>query len=528
VALPWVARLPWDTNRVTVLVFLPALWSGREAIARSLGELRRAGAAFGGAAALFALATLVAVVLSRHAPVSLVMAAAWCLIALVAVLARQLVREAPEATTTALLGALALSGAVASAMHAWRWKLGAEPHTAFYVFTRLMGLHALSSAFAGAVLVWRTRAAPLPRRLGWLLVAIVAWAGLLWTGSRSPLLGLAVAFAVCALAVRGRERWRLGATLGVLGVAGAAVSWCFWTPAVAIGWWQIAERSAPSLGAKALTSHRTDFWARAFEHVRAAPWFGHGPDAYGFLTPALEGAQPHNVVLQLLLDVGAVGTLAAGALLAIVLGRAVRGARTAAAWAPKIWLALALGTAVAGLFDGYFFYPLALLPAAVALGAAAASLGAVAENAAASPPAPRKAWLVPAAGATAVLALHGWLFQNVVHRAPPATPEALVARVWRVFPSVTYNIDFWIDAWAERFPEAALAASRLATQHSQGPDFFRVKTALLLARRGEHRAAAAELERAREEALPEQQPAIERLLGQARAAAARTAAAPPP
>ena len=248
---------------------------------------------------------------------------------------------------------------------------------------------------------------------------------------------------------------------------------------------------------------------------------------------ALEGAQPHNFVLQLLLDVGAVGTLGAVALGVVVLWGAARARRQAAAphagsVTGQIWLPLTLGTAVAGLFDGYFFYPLALIPAAVGFGAAAAAIGGTEEKKPAAPALRRDTlWLAPALGATAVLAFHCWLFQNVVHRAPPATPDALVARAWRMFPSVTYNLDFWIDAWEERFPDAALAASRLAARQAQGPDFFRVKTALLLARRGDHRAAAAELERARDEALPEQRPAIERLLRQARAAsAAMTAPAP--
>lgn len=518
-ALPWAYRIEWDTNRVAALIFLPALVSGRALLWRSAAEFFGASRWLGAAALAFAGATALAIAGSTHVPASVVMTASWALGALVALLARQCVREAPAATAW-LAGAMALSGAAATALHWYRWRAGGDIQTAFYVYHRLMGLHALSSAFAAVAMVFHTRTAPLAQRLAWVAVGIVAWGGLLWTGSRSPLLGLAAGLAVWLLRMRAGRARLLGA-ITVLAAGGLVVSYAFFSPARGIGWWHVWERSVPTQDAKTLTSNRSDFWRGAVEHIKESPWLGHGPDAYGFLTPPLEGAQPHNVTLQVLLDVGLVGALALAMLAALILRHAWRAAPERGAAAP-VWLGLAIACFVSGQLDGYFFYPLALIPSLVALGACAAAVSRPAAGSAAETRAGRLTGGLLAAtalAATLVLTFHCWLFQQVVHTPVPASPQALAVRAWRHFPSATYNVDFWIDAWEKKFPDEALAVSRIASANAQAPAFFRVKTALLLARRGEHRAALAELERAHAEAAPPQRPAIEQLLAGARAAA---------
>lgn len=512
VGLPWSYRVEWDSNRVAVLTFVPALVAGWRLVGRSANEFLRASPVIAGAALIFGASILVATAQTNHLAASIVAAAGWTLTALVALLVRQQIRENARATLR-LAGALALSGALATALHWLRWRSGEHIQTAFYVYYRLMGLHALGSAFAAVVMVYHTRTAPLASRLIWVVVGIVAWGGLLWTGSRSPLIGLGVGLALWWILFRGAGRARLAGCVALLALSGLAVSYAFYSPDRGIGWWHVWERSVPTQDAKTLTSNRSDFWAGAADHVAASPWFGYGPDAYGFLTPPLEGAQPHNVVLQVLLDVGAVGALALLGLVIVVLWRAAQ-TPPAGEGVPREWLGLAVASLVSGQLDGYFFYPLALLPSVVAFGACAAAV--------ARPAVEDRGAFALAAGAslaTAVLAFHVWLFQQVVHRPAPATPDALVARAWRIFPSATYNVDFWIDAWEKPFPAEALAISRLASRNAQAPDFFRVKTALILARRGEHRAAIAELERAHAEAGPAHRPVIEKLLASARAAA---------
>ena len=520
-ASPWLYRIEWDTTHVFALALVPALVAGRALIARGMAEIFATGWHVVLPLGVFAFAVVAGTARSSHAPASLVMASSWLLIALSGVLARQIAVEDPVGARR-LLMAIAAGGALGTIAHWVCWRAGGNLEHAFYVHHRLMGLHALSSALASLALVLQTWEGRRAVHRAWLGIGIVAWGGLLWTGSRSPLVGIAVGLAVWVLATRRPERPRLLLGAAVLGGGGLLLSLCFWSPAPGIGWWHIWARTAQTTSATALTSNRSSFWADALQHVPSAPWFGHGPDAYGFLRPPLEGAQPHNLVLQLLLDVGVIGAVAAGSLIIIIMARNWSSRHSAAGY-PVSWLALAAGSLASAQLDGYFFYPLALLPGVVALGACSAAVRPVA------PPAQpggwrhvlAHGWLPCAAAATVVLGFHCWLFQRVVHGTPPASPQAAVVRAWRAFPSVTYNVDFWIDAWADKFPDDALAVSRRAAQHAQSPAFFRAKTAGLLVRRGQYQEAASELELARAEAPPNERAAIDALLRSARAKAAR-------
>jgi O-antigen ligase len=378
-----------------------------------------------------------------------------------------------------------------------------------------MGLHALAGGLAAVALLRDPdpRAARL-RTIAW-VVGIVTWASFLWAGSRSTLIGLAAALAMWFWRSDRAGRRRLLIVAGGLLAGGLVLSAVNWSDKSYLGWWHWWARTADAAGAvdaSALTSHRSDFWRGAMAHLGDAPWFGLGPDAYGYLTPRLEGAQPHNLLLQLLLDVGIVGTLA----VAWIVVRTLRaGLRSPAA---LDWFAATVGFLVAAQVDGYFFYPLAAFPALIALGACGAPAADVAAAARARPAA--RAWRPLALAAAIVLLLHIWLFRVIVHGAPPASPDALVARVWRHFPSVTYNVDAWADAWAGRYPDAALATSRRAVPHSQSPDFFRVQIARLLLARGDHVGAVRELELAAAEATPQERPAIESILARVRGAPA--------
>lgn len=508
--LPGVYRIPWDTNRVAPLILLaPALLFGRPLLDRACNRLL----AGGWRTWLPMLALISAVTIgtarSPHWAGSLVVAASWLLLALGALLTREILTQRPPLAWK-LLGAMAASSAGATLLHWLFWRMGASPVSAFYVHHRLMGLHALAGALAAVALLRDPdpRAARL-RGIAW-VIGIITWASFLWAGSRSTVLGLAAALAVWFWRSDRAGRRRLPIVAGGLLLGGLALSLVNWSDKSYLGWWHWWSRAAEAgvaVDASALSSHRSDFWRGAIAHLGDAPWFGLGPDAYGYLTPRLEGAQPHNLLLQLLLDVGIVGTLAAGGSVARVL-RA--GARSPAA---LDWLAAALGFVVAAQVDGYFFYPLAAFPALLALGACAAP---AIENVSDAPSRAARAWRPVALAAASVLLLHIWLFRVIVHGAPPATPHAFAARVWRHFPSVTYNIDAWADAWAERYPDAALATSRLAVPHSQSPDFFRVQIARLLLARGDRAGAIRELELAAAEAMPDERPAIESILARTR------------
>jgi O-antigen ligase len=521
VALPWLYRISWDTPRVAIVLPLgPAVWLGRSLITRRIERLVATGSRISLVAVVLIAAVLFSIVGSPHWAASLTTAATWCLLALTATLVAELVEERGGASHM-LLGALVVSVATATVAHWLRWKTGHSEYTAFYDHPRLMGLHGLAGAFAAIAMVSETWRRDGKQRWFWLGAGTLAWAGLLWSGSRSPLVGIAAGLAVWTLKLRGRERRRLVLTTGALCLAGMLLSRLFWTPASGLGWWNVAHRTALTQSTVQLTSNRSSFWSDAATHIPASPWIGYGPDAYSFLTPQLEGAQPHNLELQLLLDVGAPGAIAALSLIGWCLWRGWKGKEVAGA-ACAAWLAIAIGSVTAAHLDGYFYYPLASIAAWLALGACAAGESTMQPTLLSASPRTNGAWIwaPPAWLAGGILVLNCWLFNRVAHGAPPARPDALLARVWQAFPSVTYNIDLWIDAWARRYPDDALALSRFARRHSQSPDLFRVKTAELLMQRGDSQGALAELELARFEARPEQRPAIDVLLQRARRATA--------
>jgi len=126
-------------------------------------------------------------------------------------------------------------------------------------------------------------------------------------------------------------------------------------------------------------SGRLQVWGGTLQAIAASPLFGAGPDGYW-----LSGCcgrtllQPHNVVLQLLLDIGLVGC----SILLLLIGCAVRRlgptrARVERVLASptRVVLAGLLGSYLAyGLIDGLFYHPLPLMHFALFSGLMAASL----------------------------------------------------------------------------------------------------------------------------------------------------------
>jgi hypothetical protein len=436
-------------------------------------------------AAGVALLALVAVARSTHAAASMVALAAWTLCAGTALLAGQLVREDRRNART-LLGALAAGAIAATLLHWARWRLGAPPESAFYLHHRLMGLHLLGGALAATTL-----AATGPgRSLVWIALGCVPWAGLLWTGGRSPLVGLACGLSWWWWRAGPETRRRLARSAVLQVAAGLALSALLAADRPHLGWLRVLQPPASGT-AQEFTSNRSDFWQGALRHVADAPWLGFGPDAYRFLEPKLEGAQPHNVLLQAVLDAGAPAALGLAVLALLALRRGAR--HLGADDGSSGWHALAVASLVAGQLDGYFYHLLGLLPAAWALGIC---VGARPPPAGSTPPRPAGTAALGLAGAAALtLLLHTWLSYRVA-LAPPPAPDSVVARTWRAFPSMTQHLDRWITAWERPAPAAALELARFARERTPFGDYFHVQIAGLLLRAGDRAGAARELDAA--------------------------------
>ena len=175
---------------------------------------------------------------------------------------------------------------------------GAVP---LYAHHRHLGLPALAGAVASLALIPHKDIYRVGR-IFWLVVGIITWGGMLWSGGRTPMFALALAVAVWAWLSPAPVRGRLCGRAAVLLVAGLALSAVFWTPNRELGWWHAIGRTASAAGTGSvsqLSSTRSNFWQDVVQRAKDAPWLGHGPDSYRFLTTKLDGQHTHNFVMQI-------------------------------------------------------------------------------------------------------------------------------------------------------------------------------------------------------------------------------------
>lgn len=502
-ALPFVQTLEWDFERCAPLILVvPALWSGRRVLARAWARYERA-PRWLRLVETFLCITLVLSFALHPRSAAGVTVMAWALLATGAVLAGQIAAEEPRLAHRWLV-ALAASVSLGTVVHWTRWKLGVDPMGAFYPHVRLMGLHALGGALAATVLV--VFAASTTWRALWFVVGAIAWGGLLWSGSRTPVIGAIAGLGVLLLSADRSERKRFALASVLLPGAGLALSLALRLPQEHLGVAGALQRSLEAGSLQAFTSNRSVFWAQAWQRFLESPWLGHGPDAYRFFEPKLEGAQPHNALLQWLLDFGLFGALATAVLVAFALRRGWRGATYSSAHLG--WAIIAVASLVAAQLDGFFYHQMAFATTALALG-----ICALASPAPLAPaPTPRPAWgrVIATTLPIAALAFHAWLF-HAVAIAPPPAPDSLVARAWRATPTTTFALERWIEAWSRPHPDAAVELARIAVRQSPNGDFFHVQLAGLLWQRGDREGARRELATALAIASPRMRPVIQQL-----------------
>lgn len=512
--MPFLLVLPLDFDRCGALVLLlPTLWTGRRELASALTCLGRGPGWLILLTGLAAVGAVVSLVFARQFVPALVTSASWILLAATGLIAGQCVRN--DATAGRHLLAGLVLGTAGGALVTWVWWLlvGRGFPVPLYPHPRILGLHALSGAIASLALVIH----PDTRRSGrtlWFIAGVLTWGGLLWSGGRAPLIGLAVALGCWLFFSPSAQRPKLLGGGALLLGAGMALSAVFWTSNRELGWWHALSRtaSAASTGdVSQLSSTRSEFWLATVQRAEKSPWFGYGPDSYRFLTPKLDGEQPHNVVLQAWLDLGVVGALPLLGLLggALVLGW--KRARSPGDTAPLAWLAVLTASVVAGLLDGVFYHLLALLPAMLAFGVA---LGLVTANSAAVPTEKSASapWLL-LGPAIAVILLHMAVF-HVLDVGPPPAPDGWTAKMIRKFPSSTLGLPRWLDAWQQTHPAEALEWARWAQEHSPNPVSFHLYATRLLLLQGDRAGAERELQAALAKAHWLMRPSLETMLRQ--------------
>lgn len=216
---------------------------------------------------------------------------------------------------------------------------------------------------------------------GW-AVFLVSSAMLAWSGSRGSFMAALFGVALLGLVFSWRAYARLWGILLATLVMAFFLAALFPVADGSMGWLSALQRTRDVAGAEALGSGRWAMWKETAGFIAQRPWFGWGGDAFRVLMGWRKEIQPHNSLLQVLLEWGVVGAvsllLLLGHLLSVALHRfwvvrvAARGSATLVSFG--LGLALALSLLALSLVDGVFYHgtPMAFLAAAIGMMAARA------------------------------------------------------------------------------------------------------------------------------------------------------------
>lgn len=488
IALPLAMALPVQIDQSLQLLILPAWWLiGRSAQTRTTYCRRDRWLL-----PAFAATTILSIACSDHPARAAVASAAlwWALAA--AVTARGLTAH----RTAGIIVLAGMAGGAAVGVIADRIGLAAgATQIPLYTHARIFGLHMFAGSIAAiGWIMLQSRSDNRYARIAAWLVAWIVWTGLAWSGSRAPVLGLACALTAWFCVAGGAERRRLTICAGLLGAAGMTTSWLL-GPNLGDGWWSaLARTSTAGADLSALSSTRSDFWQVVWQAIGHAPWVGHGGDHYLFMRPRQVGNQPHNFILQWLLEYGFVGAIPLFGLLANRLWEGLRGslrARKETAVVRVAWAGL-VGATVCALFDGVFYHVIVALPVAVLAGLSFVPEPKNTATSAAQPPSRRllAGWLAAGIGA---LLLHNAL-SLALTKTTPSSPATMTARALRLFPSETFGLWNWLNAWQGEAPEASLEWAEWAQRHSTSPAWFHLYAAQCHWRQGRPDLALAEVD----------------------------------
>jgi hypothetical protein len=509
--LPFATNLPIDYDRFAVLLFVPALWLGRQLIftqtATALSRSERV------ALAIFGSAAVSSTLLSDRPVPALVMTASWILLSALALLCRRLSQH-DHLLRIVIIGIC--GGTVLGCLAVWAaWKEGTGIHQfPHYGHGRLFGLHMMISSMAAFAWTSSLRAGTLERIIS-LICGVVCCAGMLWSGGRAPLIGAAAGTIVWLLVSAKGTRKSLVINFSIIGFGGLALSLLFYSSEPWLGWWNAFGRSANASSISELSSTRVDFWAATWHEFLRAPWLGSGPDAYRYLQPKLDGNQPHNWILQLLLDCGLIGAGSASFLIFRTIYRSFFASPTPAR---NSSLNLRQGVTItliacitAGLLDGVFYHAVLLIPTALLLGMAGASQPTAQSSTRNTRPL-NTSLKVALSGAILVLVIHNYLVFALLRLPVPTNPANASAQILRHFPSTTIGLERWLNTWRESKPDQTLEWTIWAQDHTDNPEIFHVYAAILLVEYGQRDAAILQLEAAKLKAHVRSRPRVDRLL----------------
>lgn len=213
--------------------------------------------------------------------------------------APQIIRAVPMAF--AAFGAVLIGYYALHAGHGHNWYYASPPFNNI----RWLGYYC-AAIFGLCACGW------LDNRKIWLTIAIFALAFALWTGSRGSLAavlgGYLGAMLLMPAAAKTMPRFLAAVCLAVLMALAASQIW------------PLNEGSAERLFLDRGDNGRIEIWLRTIPVIEQRPWFGWGEAQFGMLLQS-RFAQPHNILLQILLAWGAAGFALIAILVAMLANR---------------------------------------------------------------------------------------------------------------------------------------------------------------------------------------------------------------
>lgn len=233
---------------------------------------------------------------------------------------------------------------------------------------RYFGYHALAGLlFSAAPLLGISKRIRTYEMAAAFLGMTSCWGFIFWSGGRAAMgAGLiGIAFMVWFTGRRHRTASILLA-VGALAL-GLWLSTFFGVADPRLGFFESVTRTATDTstsGVNGFTTGRLLIWSEALQAWALHPWLGLGPDNYRILLQTY-GLQPHNLLVQFLVDWGLVGTLPFLTLLGIScrqgMVRLLRETNPLCRTARITAMAFIIGATIHSLVDGLYYHPLPLL-----------------------------------------------------------------------------------------------------------------------------------------------------------------------
>ena len=358
---------PWEFSRLIELPFVVSevavvLWAGRQGFDLAVAwrnlprDIRIAAAGL-----LFAICAS-AFLISNNFPYSLTHSLIVVIHLIFALAVYHLATRRSMPGPDRIIPLIAAGATVLVVYTAW-WLLTAPPpetqlygriewHAALPGFISVRHFGAWYGALA-SVFALRILFAERDGRIGWdhLFYCLTA-AALVWSGTRAGVLALMVVVAIAMLSLRRMPSVRAIGHAAILTGIALCLAWSAIPPDDSFRLWNLDHgRITESFDAGRLL-----LWQLGIERWADSPLLGWGTGSFHWeVDPGFPHTQPHNVIVQFLLNWGIVGAVPAFWLL----GRAIRAAHTSALAHPEMLpvLGMAYALLVQSLLEGMLHYP---------------------------------------------------------------------------------------------------------------------------------------------------------------------------